>query len=115
MTQICRKAKLRTKSRSGLTILLLASLLFVLAIPSWGQTITEFEAPGSGTAKTQGTQTANINKAETIVGTYADSSGVNHGFERTVGGTFTTIDVTGAGTLIGQGTLAVSINTAGTI
>jgi len=46
------------------------------------QTITAYEAPGSGTALGQGTQGGVNNKGETITGSYAGSSGVNHGFKR---------------------------------
>ncbi|MBA3915762.1 MAG: hypothetical protein H0X25_18295 [Acidobacteriales bacterium] len=45
-------------------------------------TITSFDAPGAGTAFSQGTEAYGINFAGTIAGFYIDSGGVVHGFVR---------------------------------
>ena len=88
-------------------------------------TITTFDAPGAGAdywvallgkkasgIPTQGTGGFSINTAGDVTGTYADSSGVVHGFVRAASGTITTFSVPGAGTGMLQGTLAITINTA---
>jgi hypothetical protein len=78
-------------------------------------TIIEFEVPGAGTGRGQGTNAAGINPAGTIAGYHIDSSSVNHGYVRARDGTITTFDVPGAGTDAGQGTLPANINPAGNI
>ena len=55
-------------------------------------TITEFDAPGAGTAESEGTVAAGINATGTIVGSYRDSSNIWHGFIRATDGTFTDIN-----------------------
>ena len=60
-------------------------------------TITEFDAPGAGTAESEGTVAAGINATGAIVGSYRDSGNIWHGFIRATDGTFTDINA-GAGT-----------------
>lgn len=62
------------------------------------------------------TGTAAINSSGTIVGYFADQSGLNHGFVRAPDGTFTTLDAPNVGTNGNSfGTIALSINTSGEI
>lgn len=76
-------------------------------------TITEFDAPGAGTGDTQGTQSATINSAGVITGSYVDDNFVRHGYLRSADGTFTNpIDGPNAG---GIGTVPASIDRAGDI
>lgn len=76
-------------------------------------TITEFDPPGAGTGDTQGTQSATINSAGVIAGSYIDDNFVRHGYLRSANGTFTNpIDGPNAG---GIGTVPASIDTAGDI
>lgn len=76
-------------------------------------TITSFDPPDAGTSDTQGTQTADINSAGVITGSYIDSDYVRHGYLRSADGTFTSpIDGPNAG---GVGTVPASIDTAGDI
>jgi hypothetical protein len=77
--------------------------------------IITFDAPGAGTGAGQGTQAIDLSPAGSIVGYYADASGVFHGFLRAPGGAFTTIDAPGAGTGASQGTFAYSLNQPGAI
>ena len=75
-----------------------------------------FEAPGSGTARLQGTTAESINPVGAITGTYVDSKTIDHGFVRALDGTITTFDAPGSGTLVAySGTKALSINLGGTI
>jgi len=92
-------------------------------------TITSFDVPGAGVdgflallapmmgggPPSQGTGGVSINTAGEIVGAYADSSAMYHGFTRAANGTITPFDVPGAGTGTLQGTAAFSVNTAGDI
>lgn len=81
-------------------------------------TITTFNAPGVGAIQgmLHGTIPVSINSAGTIVGGYADSTGVYHALQRAAGGTITTFDAPDAGTTGSiAGTGAVGINAAGTI
>lgn len=75
-------------------------------------TITSFDPPGAGTGDVQGTQSAAINSAGAITGTYLDSDKARHGYLRSAGGTFTAPidDPDGAG-----GTVPFAIDTAGDI
>jgi hypothetical protein len=78
--------------------------------------IISFEAPGSGTARLQGTTAESINPAGAITGTYVDSKTIDHGFVRALDGTIATFDAPGSGTLVAySGTKALSINLGGTI
>jgi len=74
-------------------------------------TITEFDATGAGTAKSEGTVASGINATGTIVGSYRDSGRVWHGFIRATDGTITEFDATTGGT----GTLAFGINDSGAV
>jgi hypothetical protein len=75
-------------------------------------TITEFNAPGAGSAIEEGTAFAGINTTGTIVGSYRDSSKVWHGFTLATDGTYTDIN---AGTSTSVDTFAFGINDAGVV
>ncbi|MFZ3266279.1 MAG: chitobiase/beta-hexosaminidase C-terminal domain-containing protein [Terriglobales bacterium] len=76
-------------------------------------TITSFDPPGAGTSDTSGTQSAAINSAGVITGTYLDNNFERHGYLRSANGTFTNpIDVPGASDI---GTVPASIDAAGDI
>ena len=77
---------------------------------STAQTITTFEALGSGTKSGEGALPYGINTAKDITGYYEDSSAIYHGFVRSSGGTITGFEATGA-----TDTEAFGINTAGDI
>ena len=72
--------------------------------------ITTFEAPGAGTAASEGTLAYSINKAGAIAGWYVDSYRVIHGFARAPGGAITAFDPPGSAQ-----TYTRSINTGGAI
>ena len=92
-------------------------------------TITSFDVPGAGAdgflallapmmgggPPSQGTGGISINTAGEIVGGYADSGAMYHGFTRAANGVITPFDVPGAGTGMLQGTAGFSVNTAGEI
>src|SRR5215475_3575324 len=94
-----------------------ATILVALAIsiPASAQTITTFDAPGTGTGAFQGTYATNINPSGTIIGFSRDANDARHGFIRSQDGNFTIFDAPGAGTAVGQGTRAYTINPSGTI
>ena len=73
-----------------------------------GSTFTPIVDPDSGSP--YGTRATGINKWNTVVGYYADSSGTYHSYKRTSDGTYTTLDFPG-----GQFTQAAGINGAGAI
>src|SRR5260370_21389583 len=78
--------------------------------------ITEFDAPGAGTGKNQGTFPASINTTGDIAGMYFDASNAYHSFVRSAAGTITTFDVPGAPTTTEhRGTTPLSINAGGDI
>jgi hypothetical protein len=74
-----------------------------------------FDAPGAGTGAFEGTVGYGINPAGAIVGVYADTSNVGHGFLRARDGTFTTFDAPGSGGSNVLGTAAYNINPQGAI
>jgi len=76
---------------------------------------TTFEAPGAGTGEFQGTGALAINASGAVVGVYADSKNLLHGYVRSANATFTSFDAKDAGTGAYQGTIAVSINASGAI
>jgi len=83
-------------------------------------TFTAIDVTGAGTSSGLGTFATTINSAGAIAGTYADSSGVYHGFVRASNGTITTFDAPGAGTGANQGTCffvlpSASLSNAGVI
>jgi len=90
----------------------LLGLVFLAAVSvaASAQTYIEFEAPGAGTAPTQGTFPLTINTDGVIAGYYFDAIDVHHGFVGSAGGTITSIDVPGA-----FGTIADSINSSGLV
>ncbi|HEY6945142.1 MAG TPA: chitobiase/beta-hexosaminidase C-terminal domain-containing protein [Candidatus Acidoferrum sp.] len=79
--------------------------------------INEFDAPGAGTGRNQGTFPASINAGGDIAGMYFAADNSYHGFVRAgATGSITQFDVPGAPTSIGhRGTLPMSINTGGEI
>lgn len=79
--------------------------------------ITEFDAPGAGTVKNQGTFPASINVGGDVAGMYFDANNAYHGFVRAAAtDTITEFDVPGAPTTIGhRGTLPISMNAGGDI
>jgi hypothetical protein len=85
--------------------------------------ITEFDAPGAGTAPGQGTVAFGVNLLGTVVGFTRDTNSARHGFLRTPSGSFVTFDDPAAGTCsencgaIGdaQGTRGYSINLFGEV
>jgi hypothetical protein len=78
-------------------------------------TLSQFDAPGAGTASFQGTYAQDINGDGVIVGYFLDSNNVYHGFVRSAGGTITVFDVPGAGSGAYQGTQGVGISNRGWI
>ena len=63
-----------------------------------------------------GTLVEAIDTAGDVVGVYADTNGINHGFIRAASGTITEFDVTGAGTTgLFPGTIPSSISSTGDI
>ena len=62
-----------------------------------------------------GTSSYGINPAGTSMGPNIHSSGVNHGYVRTVDGDLTKFDISGAGTGSGQGTTPFNNNPANAI
>ena len=70
-------------------------------------TFTTLDYPGA-----PATGISNLNNAGTIVGDWADASGVSHGFVYKHG-TFTRIDAPGAGTGPNQGTIVQAISSNG--
>ena len=75
-------------------------------------TYTSFDAPNSGTGRSQGTVGSSINGTSAIAGYYSDSNSISHGFVRDQSGNITSFDVPGAG---GSGTFANSINASGEV
>lgn len=76
-------------------------------------TIATFDPPGTGAA---GSQAFGINDSGEIVGKYADTNGVTHGFLLDSSGTYTVLDDPNASQMPNsQGTQAIYINNAGTI
>ena len=76
---------------------------------------TTFEAPGAGSAASEGTGCPSdcpvgLNNFGVITGSYIDANGTQHGYVRSARGTFTTLDP--VGTIITQ---PEAINDAGTI
>jgi hypothetical protein len=57
-----------------------------------------FDAPGAGTAQSQGTTPVAMNANGEITGFYVDANGQRHGFIRDALGNFTTFDAAGTGT-----------------
>jgi hypothetical protein len=81
-------------------------------------TITTFDAPGAGTAASQGTGVGGsdgINPAGAIAGFYIDASGVYHDLLRDSDGKITEFDPPGVGTAAGQGSAGGAINQESTI
>jgi hypothetical protein len=60
-------------------------------------------------------QTAGIDAAGGVVGDYADSRGVFHGFVRTARGTYKKLNIVGAGTAKGEGTEIAGMSAGGVI
>ena len=73
---------------------------------------TVFDPPGTGPS---GSSAHGINSAGIIVGTYTDTSSVQHGYMRNLDGTFTVLDDPNAGQTPGTGTSAGRINDTGQI
>jgi len=71
---------------------------------------TVLDVPGQGTLNGQGATAQRINAADTIVGYFADSQSVIHGFTRTLDGNFSIFDAPGA-----IATYTAGINDAGTV
>jgi hypothetical protein len=109
--------------------LALCTLGLGLSGSAHAQTITPFEAPGAGTLPGQGTEAIDINLAGAVVGIYADSNNVAHGFVCVSGcaspHTFTNFEAPDAGTTDNgsgclaadscQGTYAFSVSPFGII
>lgn len=79
--------------------------------------ITDFDAPGAGTAKNEGTLAFGIDTAGDVAGMYADSNDAYHGFVRTATtGVITPFDAPGAPTAIRhRGTVPFGMNAGGDI
>lgn len=60
-------------------------------------------------------QTAGIDSAGGVAGTYSDPNGVFHGFIRTAAGQYRRLDVAGAGTARGEGTEIAGLSPGGVI
>src|SRR5262245_4190138 len=78
-----------------------------------GPTITVFNAPGAGTASSQGTFPTVINTSGTVAGFTRDANSARHGFLRASNGSFIVFDVPGAGAGDFQGTRVYSVNNNG--
>lgn len=78
-------------------------------------TFTSFNAPGAGTANSQGTVGWAITASGLITGWYLDTNTVYHGFLRTVTGALSTFNAPGACTAADQGTNPLGINGAADI
>jgi len=78
-----------------------------------GGTFTTLDAPGAGTALSQGSVAAVINDSGLIAGPYADSNTVYHAFVRDSSGNYTIFDAPSAGTFAGEGIFVVAINGIG--
>ncbi|HYL64930.1 MAG TPA: chitobiase/beta-hexosaminidase C-terminal domain-containing protein [Candidatus Methylomirabilis sp.] len=79
-------------------------------------TITQFDAPGAGTSKNEGTFAVSINDGGVIAGVVSDSVNAQHGFVRAANGTITEFDVPAAPTnTTHRGTSPTDINASGVI
>src|SRR5215212_9885691 len=105
------------KTRLSLQLMPVATIVAVMALSVRlsAQTITTFDAPGSGTGPLQGTYAFSINPSGTSTGFSRDAANVRHGFIRSKDGSFIVFDAPGAGTAAGGGTRAYSINPAGEV
>jgi hypothetical protein len=115
------------KSKIQRTVFHITVMAAAIAMPGMAQsrtgTLTEFDAPGAGTAAVQacgsfcGTIPLGNNDSGDIVGWYTDANIVPHGFLRHSDGTFVSFDAPGAGLGAGfnQGTVAYAINNLGVI
>ena len=74
---------------------------------------TIFDAPGAGTAPSQGTQAMMIGRGGWIVGSYIDSSNVSHGFLRSPDGNFTSVDPPGSAGMLSIGGLNAQLTVTG--
>src|ERR1700720_4416022 len=106
-------------AKRKLQVIPAATTLVALAIsiPIPAQTITTFDAPGTGTGAFQGTFGGGLTPNGTIMGNYFDAGNLSHGFLRDRNGAFPTFDAPDAGNVPGsfQGTYAFGINTNGAI
>ena len=108
----------KVRSPAAWAVLCLAVCMLGLGVSAAAHertTIITFDVPGAGTSAGQGTTPNGIDSRGAVVGWYADSGNVNHGFLRAPDGKFTTFDAPGAGTGAYQGTVAFAINPAGAI
>jgi probable HAF family extracellular repeat protein len=80
--------------------------------PPLPPTYTTIDAPGAGTATSQGTTPNDINAGGDIVGFFMDPNNRAHGFMRSSAGALTVLD---AGMLYNQGSNARAVNIAGTV
>ncbi len=79
-------------------------------------TITQFDAPGAGSSKNEGTFAVSINDGGVIAGVVSDASNAQHGFVRAADGTITEFDVPAAPTNVThRGTSPTDINGSGVI
>jgi hypothetical protein len=78
-----------------------------------GSKPTFFTLPYAAVAST--VQTAGIDSAGGVAGTYADAKGVFHGFVRSARGNFDPVDVPGSGSAKGEGTEIAGITPGGVI
>ena len=79
-------------------------------------TITQFDAPGAGSSKNEGTFAVSINDGGVITGVVSDASNAQHGFVRAADGTITEFDVPAAPTNVThRGTSPTDINGSGVI
>ncbi len=79
-------------------------------------TITQFDAPGAGSSKNEGTFAVSINDGGVIAGVVSDANNAQHGFVRAADGTITEFDVPAAPTNVThRGTSPTDINGSGVI
>jgi hypothetical protein len=87
---------------------------FGSAFPA-SNSIIAFDAPGAGTAASQGTQAVAVSDSGDTTGLLADTNNVFHGSIRTADGQFTVFDAQGAGTTSYQGTEPNGIDSDGNV
>lgn len=80
-----------------------------------GGNAISFRAAEEGIGNGQGTVAVAINGPGTITGEYVDSSGVSHGFFRSLDSTFTGFDAPDAGNTLYQAILPSAVNGDGAI
>src|SRR5271169_3178033 len=113
LAQILAESVAQNSSRKGrenmkfriitLVFSLCALAALTTSVPSFGQELIEFDAPGAGTVSSPecapycGTIPNGINDLGVIVGYYTDANIVPHGFLRTPGGKIVSFDAPGAG------------------